>query len=38
MGTRDVTLAERGIGVGLSTLWRFFERRQITLKKVGARR
>lgn len=27
------TLAERGIGVGLATLWRFFERRQITLKK-----
>jgi len=26
-------LAERGIGVGMGTLWRFFDRRQITLKK-----
>jgi len=26
-------LAERGIGVGLAPLWRFFERRKITLKK-----
>lgn len=26
-------LAERGIGVGMGTLWRFFERRRITLKK-----
>jgi len=26
-------LAERGIGVGMGTLWRFFERRKITLKK-----
>ena len=26
-------LAERGIGVGIGTLWRFFDRRQITLKK-----
>ena len=26
-------LAERGIEVGLSTLWRFFDRRTITLKK-----
>ena len=25
--------AERGIGVGMGTLWRFFERRKITLKK-----
>jgi transposase len=37
---RDITLvelraglAERGIGVAVSTLWRFFERHQITLKK-----
>jgi len=26
-------LAERGIGVGMGTLWRFFDRRRITLKK-----
>lgn len=26
-------LAERGISVGLGTLWRFFERRRISLKK-----
>jgi transposase len=26
-------LAERGISASVSTLWRFFERRQITLKK-----
>jgi transposase len=26
-------LAEKGIGVGLATLWRFFERRKVTLKK-----
>jgi transposase len=26
-------LAERGIGVGIGTLWRFFDRRRITLKK-----
>jgi transposase len=26
-------LAELGIGVGMGTLWRFFDRRQITLKK-----
>jgi transposase len=39
--TSDVTLAElrgalrreRGVGVAISTLWRFFDRRQITLKK-----
>ena len=37
---RDITLvelraalAERGIGVAVSTLWRFFDRHQITLKK-----
>jgi transposase len=37
---RDITLvelraalAERGIGVAVSTLWRFFERHRITLKK-----
>jgi len=37
---RDITLAElraalaeRGIAVGMASLWRFFERRQITLKK-----
>ena len=26
-------LAEKGIGAGVATLWRFFERRRITLKK-----
>jgi len=26
-------LAERGIGVGIASLWRFFDRRGITLKK-----
>ncbi len=26
-------LAARGIGVGIGTLWRFFARRRITLKK-----
>jgi len=38
--TPDITLAElraklaeRGISVGISTLWRFFERRRITFKK-----
>ena len=37
---RDITLvelqaalAERGIGVAVSTLWRFFDRHRITLKK-----
>ena len=43
--TPDITLAElraelagHGIGVAISSLWRFFERRRITLKKNGARR
>lgn len=38
--TPDITLAElkseladRGISAGMTTLWRFFERRRITLKK-----
>jgi transposase len=38
--TPDITLAERravlavqGIGVGIGTLWRFFDRRRTTLKK-----
>lgn len=38
--TRDITLVElrtrlaaQGLGVGLATLWRFFDRRRITLKK-----
>jgi len=30
-------LAAQGIGVGVATLWRFFDRRRITLKKDGAR-
>ena len=42
--TPDVTLAElrealwheRGLRVAVSTLWRFFDRRRITLKKDGA--
>jgi transposase len=40
---RDITLAElqrklaaRGTHVGIGTLWRFFDRRCITLKKDGA--
>jgi len=39
----DITLAElrellagHGVGVAISTLWRFFARRKITLKKVRA--
>ena len=38
--TPDITLmeiktalAENGVGVGIGTLWRFFDRRRITLKK-----
>ena len=41
----DITLAElgerlkeRGVDVAVGTLWRFFKRREITRKKVGARR
>ena len=41
----DVTLAElqamlreRGVAVGIATLWRFFERRGISFKKNRARR
>jgi len=30
-------LAEAGVPAGIATLWRFFERRRITLKKSGAR-
>lgn len=30
-------LAERGIAVGVGTLWRFFDRHKITRKKVGPR-
>jgi transposase len=29
----QAALAERGIGAGISTLWRFFDRRRLTLKK-----
>lgn len=43
--TPDVTLAElqtmlreRGVGVGIGTLWRFFARRGISFKKNRARR
>ncbi len=43
--TPDVTLVElqallgeRGVPVGIGTLWRFFERRRISFKKNGARR
>lgn len=39
--TPDITLTElrarlgeQGIGVGLATLWRFFDRRRITVKKT----
>ena len=41
----DITLAElrealaqQGVGTSVSSLWRFFGRRRISLKKVGARR
>ncbi len=41
----DVTLAElqallleRGVSVGIASLWRFFERREISFKKNRARR
>ena len=30
-------LMERGIAAGVASLWRFFKRRKITLKKDGAR-
>jgi len=43
--TPDVTLEElramlrdRGLGVGIGTLWRFFDRHDISLKKNRARR
>ena len=43
--TRDITLAElqtmlreRGLAVGIGTLWRFFDRRDISFKKNRARR
>ena len=43
--TPDITLAElqalmreRGAPVGIASLWRFFDRRRITLKKNRARR
>jgi transposase len=43
--TPDITLVElrselsaRGVGMGVATLWRFFERRRITLKKRRRRR
>lgn len=43
--TPDITLAElqallsaRGMDVGIGTLWRFFDRRQISFKKNSARR
>lgn len=31
-------LAERGVTVAISTIWRFFHRRRISFKKNGARR
>ncbi len=41
----DVTLAElqallfeRGVAVGIATVWRFYERRGINLKKTAPRR
>jgi transposase len=30
-------LAERGLRVGVTSIWRFFQRRRITLKKDRAR-
>ena len=37
LGELRSTLAGRGIGAGIATLWRFFARRRITLKKDRAR-
>lgn len=37
MEMQDRLRAERGVSVGLGTLWRFFARRAVTWKKVGAR-
>jgi hypothetical protein len=34
----ELELAAAGVSAGIGTLWRFFHRRRITLKKVGARR
>jgi transposase len=33
LGELRAALAEQGIGAGVATLWRFFERRRIALKK-----
>lgn len=33
LGELRAGLAEQGIGAGIATLWRFFRRRRITLKK-----
>jgi transposase len=33
LGELRAALAEQGIGAGIATLWRFFARRRITLKK-----
>jgi transposase len=33
LGELRAALAEQGIGAGVATLWRFFARRRITLKK-----
>jgi len=34
----QASLAERGVNVAISTIWRFFHRRRISFKKNGARR
>jgi hypothetical protein len=36
LGELRAALAEQGIGAGVATLWRFFARRRITLKKDRA--
>ena len=33
LSMRQAALAERGLSIGVSSIWRFFARREITLKK-----
>ena len=35
---QDLLVRERGVAVGIGTLWRFFDRRGISFKKTRARR
>jgi len=38
LGELQTMLLERGVAVGIGTLWRFFDRRDISFKKNRARR